>query len=524
LREARALVRFNRAALFPTISAGVGPARCVTRKSPVRDAERGTAAPATCCFSLDMSYEIDLWGRVAPDSGGSSPRGPGDGGRPRDRPAQPAGRAGEWTTSSCERGCPEAAPRRDGEGVRGGAPVTTNRFQGGAAPKSDVAQAQTQLGHHRAQATDVTVQRAQLEHAIATLIGQPPAAFRLSPRSLDTRPPEIPVGVPSQLLERRPEHRGRRASGCRGQRADRHRQGRVLSDVRLNASVGFEGTSFGNLLNASSLLWAVGRRLRRPSSTPASVGRGPTGSRRLRWNGRGITARPPDRVSAGRDNLAALRILEQEAQQQRRAVESAQQSLQLSPTVTGAEWTTTFSDHRADRDPCEPAQRDRHSSPSHRRQRAACEGARRRLGTWPSSQDSSARARRKSVAQDHRPWTSGRYPLSALAGWFSADERTDRPLKVLEAQRGGSPLSSRRAAPWTLGSSSWFRSTGGMAAAGHRTTARRPSIAGASPSPDGRTLRATRAEAQGGVARRRAAPTGAERQLGVRLDRDRVSR
>src|SRR5216684_5080386 len=98
------------------------------------------------------------------------------------------------TRSICGAGC-AARSRR----------LATNRFEGGAAPKSDVAQAQTQLDTTRAQATDVTVQRAQLEHAIATLIGQPPATFRLPPRALDTRPPDIPVGLPSQLLERRPD-------------------------------------------------------------------------------------------------------------------------------------------------------------------------------------------------------------------------------------------------------------------------------------------------------------------------------
>src|SRR5260370_37727207 len=72
--------------------------------------------------------------------------------------------------------------------------LTTNRFEGGAAPKSDVAQAQTQLDTTRAQPIDVTVQRAQLEHAIATLIGKPPAAFVLSPPPLATPPPDRPLG------------------------------------------------------------------------------------------------------------------------------------------------------------------------------------------------------------------------------------------------------------------------------------------------------------------------------------------
>ena len=77
--------------------------------------------------------------------------------------------------------------------------LTTDRFRGGAAPKSDVAQAQTQLDTTPVQLTDIAVQRAQFEHAIATLIGKPPAAFSLPRRPLDLRPPDIPVGLLSRF-------------------------------------------------------------------------------------------------------------------------------------------------------------------------------------------------------------------------------------------------------------------------------------------------------------------------------------
>ena len=83
--------------------------------------------------------------------------------------------------------------------------LTTRRYEGGAAPKSDVAQAQTQLETTQVQATDIAVQRAQFEHAIAILIGKPPADFSLPPAPLDLQPPDIPAGLPSELLERRPD-------------------------------------------------------------------------------------------------------------------------------------------------------------------------------------------------------------------------------------------------------------------------------------------------------------------------------
>ena len=83
--------------------------------------------------------------------------------------------------------------------------LTQTRFAGGVATDSDVALAQTQLDQTRAQAIDVGVARAQFEHAIATLTGVPASSFALSPAPLDLQLPQVPLGVPSQLLERRPD-------------------------------------------------------------------------------------------------------------------------------------------------------------------------------------------------------------------------------------------------------------------------------------------------------------------------------
>jgi NodT family efflux transporter outer membrane factor (OMF) lipoprotein len=208
--------------------------------------------------------------------------------------------------------------------------LTTNRFRGGAAPKSDVAQSQTQLDTTRAQAIDVTVQRAQLEHAIATLMGKPPADFGLPARPLDTRPPDIPAGLPSQLLERRPDIAAAERRVAEANEQIGIAKAAYYPTVMLNASVGFEGSSFRNVLNASSLLWAVGASItqtifdggrRRATSDAARASYDAT-----------VAAYRQTTLTAFQqveDNLAALRILEQEAQQQRRAVESAQQSLQL---------------------------------------------------------------------------------------------------------------------------------------------------------------------------------------------------
>jgi len=337
LRQARALVRFNRAALFPTISASAGA-------SAVRDSGNrpfltpnasaipgiGHGATGDLLFGLDMSYEIDLWGRVRRTVEAARHEAQATA---ADLETARLSLQAELALDYFELRAADAQKQLLDETVKAfeaALRLTTNRFEGGAAPKSDVAQAQTQFDTTKAQATDVTVQRAQLEHAIATLIGKPPAAFGLSPRPLATPPPDIPVGMPSQLLERRPDIAAAERRVAEANQQIGIAKAAYYPTVMLNASVGFEGSSFGNLFNASSLLWSVGA-----SITQTII----DGGRRRATSDAAIAAY--DATVAGyrqttlsafqqvEDNLAALRILEQEAQEQRRAVQSAELSLQL---------------------------------------------------------------------------------------------------------------------------------------------------------------------------------------------------
>jgi NodT family efflux transporter outer membrane factor (OMF) lipoprotein len=331
LRAARALVRFNRAALFPTISTSVGA-------SSIRDSANrpfvpqglNTGSSGDILFSLDMSYEIDLWGRIRRTVAAARQEAQATA---ADLETARLSLQAELAMDYFELRAADAQKQLLDETVKAfeaALQLTINRFQGGAAPKSDVAQAQTQLDTTRAQATDVTVQRAQLEHAIATLIGEPPATFSLSPRPLDTRPPDVPVGLPSQLLERRPDIAAAERRVAEANEQIGIAKAAYFPALMLNASVGFEGSSFGNALNASSLLWAVGASItqtifdggrRRATSDVARAIYDAT-----------VAAYRETTLSAFQqveDNLAALRILEQESQQQRRAVESAQESLRL---------------------------------------------------------------------------------------------------------------------------------------------------------------------------------------------------
>jgi NodT family efflux transporter outer membrane factor (OMF) lipoprotein len=211
--------------------------------------------------------------------------------------------------------------------------LTQNRFEGGIASEVEVQQAKTQLQTTRAAAIDVGVLRAQFEHAVAILIGKPPAEFNLAPLPLTAPPPRIPVSVPSELLERRPDI----AAAERRVAASNAQIGVAKSAyypaINLSASGGFESFAITTLLNGPSSLWSVGLSA---VGTVFDVGRrrALTDQARAVYDSQVATYR--ESVLTGfqqvEDNLAAARILESEAKVQDEAVIAAQRSLDLSIT------------------------------------------------------------------------------------------------------------------------------------------------------------------------------------------------
>jgi outer membrane protein TolC len=133
-----------------------------------------------------------------------------------------------------------------------------NRFKGGIATDSDVALAQTQLQSTTAQSIDVGVARAQYEHAIATLIGVPPRASASLRNPLNLALPQLPTGVPSALLERRPDISIGRTPHPGRQRPDRHRHRRLLSRHHFERRRRLREPAHGNLFQGPSALWSIG--------------------------------------------------------------------------------------------------------------------------------------------------------------------------------------------------------------------------------------------------------------------------
>lgn len=209
--------------------------------------------------------------------------------------------------------------------------LTEVRFKGGVATESDVALAQTQLDTTRSQAIDVGVARAQYEHAIATLIGVPASTFSLPSSPQGDNVPGIPVGVPSQLLERRPDI----AAAERQMAAANAQIGIAVSayypNISLNGQGGFLSGSAGTWIQGPSAMWSLGA-----SATELlfDAGRRHALTQQARDAYEQQVANYRQTVLSAfqdvEDNLAALRILDQESAAQAQAVASSQRSLAIS--------------------------------------------------------------------------------------------------------------------------------------------------------------------------------------------------
>ena len=211
--------------------------------------------------------------------------------------------------------------------------LNEDRYQGGLASEVEVEQARTILETTRAQMVDVGVARSQFEHAVAVLIGKPPAEFTLAPLPLTTPPPPIPVGIPSELLERRPDIAGaeRRVASANAQVGLARTA--YYPSLNIFGTGGFESGSITTLLQGPSAFWSAGAS---SLMTVFDVGRrrALTDEAKASYDSTVASYRETVLVAFQQveDNLAALRILEQEAGVQAVAVQAAQRSLELSNT------------------------------------------------------------------------------------------------------------------------------------------------------------------------------------------------
>jgi len=328
-QQARALVRLNRSDEYPTATAGLSASR---NRLSLTSPRTGTVPDYTdLALPANVTWEADVFGRVRRTVEAAR--------------ANAQASAADLESVSLSLHAELASDyfelrTLDGEeqllndtvvAFQKALQLTQNRYQGGVASGVDVAQAQTQLETTRAQAIDVMVQRQQREHAIAALIAQPASSFSIPASPWSAPPPAIPPGLPSDLLERRPDI----ASAERHMAAANAQIGvaraAYFPQIALNASAGYESASITNWLTGPSgfasagisalvTVFDAGRRRAGVEQAQAAYDQSVANYRQTV-----LTA-----FEEVEDSLAALRILENEARTQADAVTAAQHSLDLS--------------------------------------------------------------------------------------------------------------------------------------------------------------------------------------------------
>jgi NodT family efflux transporter outer membrane factor (OMF) lipoprotein len=324
-RQAEALVRASRSGYYPAVTGGASATRS-RRSSEVG----GLGASNDFLLPIDFSWEIDLWGRVrrtveASQAGAQASRA--------DLASVLLSAQSLLAQDYFQLRTVDAQKKILEDtivGYRKSLDLTKNRYAAGVAAKADVLLAETQLKSAQAQAIDLGVQRAQLSHAMALLVGVPPSAFSIPVAPLVATPPPVPIGVPSDLLERRPDI----ASAERNVAAANARIGiaeaAFYPSVTLSASAGFEAATMAKWLTWPARFWSVGPAVSEVLFD-GGLRRAQTDQARAAYDAQVAVYRQT--VLTGfqevEDSLAALRVLEEEVQVQQEALAAARQTVDI---------------------------------------------------------------------------------------------------------------------------------------------------------------------------------------------------
>jgi NodT family efflux transporter outer membrane factor (OMF) lipoprotein len=249
--QARALVREQRAALFPVIALNGGADRSGGGSSSSRNGNTYQA-------NIGGSWEPDVWGRLSRgvDSASASAQASA-----ADLASAQLSAQGELATnyfSIRQTDAQQALLASTIDGYQRTLKITQNRYAAGIAAKTDVLQAQTQLANAQSEALGLERQRAQLEHAIAVLLGRAPADFSLAVAPWKASVPQVPLGVPSTLLQRRPDIAAAERRVAVANEQIGIAQSAFYPSINLNASYGFGASSVADLFSASSSVWSLG--------------------------------------------------------------------------------------------------------------------------------------------------------------------------------------------------------------------------------------------------------------------------
>lgn len=328
-QEARDVLRETRSSLFPLVTASVSPTR--QRQSTNRALHGATSPTYYSDFILagDVSYEVDTWGSVRHSVQASRALAQASAADLETvRLSLHAELALDYLTL---RGLDAQKQLFDTnvDAFQKALDLTQSRFQGGLASREDVDLAATQLEQTRAQDIDITSARDQFEHAVAVLIGQPASTFSLAPAGLPSAPPVPATGLPSELMERRPDiaESERRVAAANEQIGIA--RAAYFPTITLGLVGGFESGQFPSWLTGPSALWSIGASA---AETVFDAGRRRGVSDQAKASYDEMVADYQQTVLTAfqqvEDSLSDLRVLDDEAKTQDAAVAAANRALE----------------------------------------------------------------------------------------------------------------------------------------------------------------------------------------------------
>lgn len=325
-RQAQALLKGARAGFFPTVGANLSASRSGSSGGSDSSSNRGSQSTLTG----SVSWEPDLWGKVR-RSVESSRAG-----------AQASAADMASTRLSLQSTLAQAyfnlraldAEKRlyaqTLQAYQRSLTITENRYRSGVAAQADVESARAQLENARTDALGLEWQRAQYEHALAVLTGQPPSAFALAATSGIGKLPEIPVGLPSQLLERRPDVAAAERRTAEANAKIGVAEAAWFPDLTLNAEGGLSNNNWGLWLAAPARFWSLGPALALTlfdgGARQANIEQA-----RAAYDAQVAAYRSTvlNALQEVENYLVQLRVMAQEQQTQDRALAAARNSLRL---------------------------------------------------------------------------------------------------------------------------------------------------------------------------------------------------
>ena len=329
-QEARAALQAARAGFFPTLSATGSYTRSHGSTGTNSSFSNSNNTVSENLLNGDVSWEIDLWGKIRRTVEASRATAQASAADLENVRLSAQAQLAQDYFQLCSLDAQKKILDDTDVIYQKFYDLTKNQYASGVAAQSAVIQAKTQLEMIEAQSIDIGVQRSQMEHAIAVALGKPASDFSIGPLTLPATVPSVPAGLPSEILERRPDIAAAERTVAAANAQIGVAESAYFPTLTLGASGSYESSNLANLFSSPNPLWSLGPVLA-GTIFDAGLRQAQTAQARATYDADVASYRQTVLIAFQQveDNLAALRILEQEEQVQDEAVKDAQKAVEL---------------------------------------------------------------------------------------------------------------------------------------------------------------------------------------------------